>query len=351
MATRKWLRWVSTATLIFASSGWAWAEDKTPVQDMTLGTLRAEDVVRALVITDSAQRERAIAINVSFELNSAQLNTGAMDSLDVLGIAMASPELAPLSFRIEGHTDAAGFAEQNQRLSEARANSVHGYLVQKGIDPKRLTAKGFGSSQLLNPAEPLSPVNRRVQVVSVAPQQASSPPSTTVPVKFTYKLHHFPAGGAPEQVVNPYQTAFSAGDSFFLEFSSNLTGLFDLWNQTPDGAVMKLGRWTADPSRPLRLPPSEQRISSAGTPGKELLIVQYYPCRTTTRNHEITSAVEATMIECSKVGDRPFTSDRSRDLAVIPGPGGASAEAQVDVAAGDVMNISMTQFSIPLMHK
>jgi hypothetical protein len=281
-----------------------------------------------------------------------------MSSLDVLGIAMASPELAPLSFRVEGHTDSVGSAEHNQSLSEARANSVYGYLVQKGIDPKRLAAKGFGSTRPLNPAQPGSPVNRRVQIVSIAPQTSQTststspaPPTNTVPVKFTYKLHHFPTGGAPEQVVNPYQTMFSTGDSFYLEFSSNLTGLFDLWNQTPDGAVVKLGRWTADPSTPLRLPPSEQRISFAGKPGQELLVVQYYPCRTATRNLEITSAVEATMIECSKIGEKPFTTDRSRDLAVVPGPNGASADAQVSVAATDVLNVSMTQFSIPLMHK
>jgi hypothetical protein len=332
---------------------------------MTSQSLRAEDVVRALVITDnSPQRERAIAINVSFEHNSAQLNAAAMSSLDVLRIAMASQELAQLSFRVEGHTDSVGSAEHNQSLSEARANSVFGYLVQKGIDPKRLTAKGFGSSQPLNPAQPASPVNRRVQIVSIAPQPQQTSTSTNpapatnattassmVPVKFTYRLHHFPAGGAPEQVVNPNQTVFSTGDSFFLEFTSNLTGLFDLWNQTPSGSVVKLGRFTADPSLPLRLPPSAQRITFTGSPGQELLILQYYPCRTATRNLAITSDVEASMIECSKIGEMPFTSDRSRDLTVIPGPDGASADAQVSVAANDVLSLSMTQFSIPLMHK
>ncbi len=50
--------------------------------------------------------------------------------------------------RIElgGHTDNVGSAKSNQVLSEARANSVRNYLLGKGIDPNRVTAKGYGLS-------------------------------------------------------------------------------------------------------------------------------------------------------------------------------------------------------------
>jgi len=48
--------------------------------------------------------------------------------------------------RIElgGHTDNVGNAKSNQILSEARANTVRAYLLMKGIDPSRVTAKGYG---------------------------------------------------------------------------------------------------------------------------------------------------------------------------------------------------------------
>lgn len=48
--------------------------------------------------------------------------------------------------RIElgGHTDNVGNAKKNQVLSEARANTVRNYLLAKGIDPMRVTAKGYG---------------------------------------------------------------------------------------------------------------------------------------------------------------------------------------------------------------
>lgn len=48
--------------------------------------------------------------------------------------------------RIElgGHTDNVGNAKSNQILSEARANTVRTYLLSKGIDSNRVTAKGYG---------------------------------------------------------------------------------------------------------------------------------------------------------------------------------------------------------------
>lgn len=48
---------------------------------------------------------------------------------------------------IEGHTDIVGDAALNQTLSEERAAAVKNYLVQKGIQPNRLVAKGFGGSR------------------------------------------------------------------------------------------------------------------------------------------------------------------------------------------------------------
>lgn len=51
--------------------------------------------------------------------------------------------------RIElgGHTDNVGNAKSNQVLSEARANTVRNYLISKGIDPNRVTAKGYGMTK------------------------------------------------------------------------------------------------------------------------------------------------------------------------------------------------------------
>lgn len=51
---------------------------------------------------------------------------------------------------IRSHTDSRQSAEKNRVLSQNRANSTMAWLVKHGIDKNRLTAKGFGESQLLN---------------------------------------------------------------------------------------------------------------------------------------------------------------------------------------------------------
>jgi len=48
---------------------------------------------------------------------------------------------------IQGHTDSSGKEDDNQRLSQQRAQSVKAYLISKGVDGNQLTATGFGSSK------------------------------------------------------------------------------------------------------------------------------------------------------------------------------------------------------------
>ncbi|HPH72848.1 MAG TPA: OmpA family protein, partial [Paludibacteraceae bacterium] len=51
-----------------------------------------------------------------------------------------------IAIEIAAHTDVLGTDEFNMDLSEKRAKSVVDYLIQEGIDPDRLTVKGFGES-------------------------------------------------------------------------------------------------------------------------------------------------------------------------------------------------------------
>lgn len=55
-----------------------------------------------------------------------------------------------MNIDIRSHTDCRGLADYNERLSERRAQSTRQYLIDKGIDSDRLTAKGYGESQLVN---------------------------------------------------------------------------------------------------------------------------------------------------------------------------------------------------------
>jgi len=48
------------------------------------------------------------------------------------------------------HTDSRGDDDYNQKLSLRRANSARRWLINKGIDSKRIQAKGYGETVILN---------------------------------------------------------------------------------------------------------------------------------------------------------------------------------------------------------
>jgi OOP family OmpA-OmpF porin len=52
-----------------------------------------------------------------------------------------------IEIRLDGHTDSTGSAAYNQALSERRAKAVEKYLESQGIDPDRISSRGFGASE------------------------------------------------------------------------------------------------------------------------------------------------------------------------------------------------------------
>jgi outer membrane protein OmpA-like peptidoglycan-associated protein len=112
----------------------------------------------------------AVNLTVNFATGSAELTPEAIRTLDELGRALASKDLAAYRFRIEGHTDTVGSHDYNRSLSERRAQTVVGYVAGKyGVDPSRLQAVGMGEEGLLvpTPAQTAEPRNRRVQVINL----------------------------------------------------------------------------------------------------------------------------------------------------------------------------------------
>ena len=69
-------------------------------------------------------------------------------------------------FTVEGHTDSIGSVETNQRLSNARAQSVMKFLIREGINSSRLTAIGYGESKPIatNMYKNGRQKNRRVEI-------------------------------------------------------------------------------------------------------------------------------------------------------------------------------------------
>ncbi|MBB4009039.1 OmpA family protein [Allorhizobium taibaishanense] len=71
---------------------------------------------------------------------------------------------------VNGHTDSTGSLQHNQDLSQRRAESVLNYLGSQGVDPRRMSAMGFGPSQPIatNATPEGRAQNRRVEV-SISP--------------------------------------------------------------------------------------------------------------------------------------------------------------------------------------
>jgi outer membrane protein OmpA-like peptidoglycan-associated protein len=112
----------------------------------------------------------AVNLTVNFANGSAELTPDAMRTLDELGRALASKDLAAYRFRIEGHTDTVGARDYNQSLSERRAEAVVSYVSRKfGVEPSRLQPVGMGEEGLLvaTPPQTPEPRNRRVQVINL----------------------------------------------------------------------------------------------------------------------------------------------------------------------------------------
>jgi outer membrane protein OmpA-like peptidoglycan-associated protein len=129
-------------------------------------------------LTIARIQKLAAEINLSYDsLFEDPRGNPASFELTVVGIeelASAAAELGHIRAKlliVEGHTDSAGSSDVNQVESYQRALTVRQYLVDKmGFDPKRLTAVGFGESQLADESETSGSItkNRRI-VLKVVP--------------------------------------------------------------------------------------------------------------------------------------------------------------------------------------
>lgn len=103
--------------------------------------------------------------NIQFESKSVNLEPVSMIELNKLVQLMN--DNPSVKIRINGHTDDVGNDKDNLKLSESRAKAVVDYLISKGIDAKRLTAKGFGETQPVadNSTETGKALNRRTEFI------------------------------------------------------------------------------------------------------------------------------------------------------------------------------------------
>jgi OmpA-OmpF porin, OOP family len=105
-----------------------------------------------------------------------------------------------LLVEIGGHTDNVGNADQNRTLSQKRAEAVVKYLVKKGIDAGRLTAKGYGPDKPIadNKKAAGRQLNRRVEFTIVKKAVKDGGPAAPAPAPAGA-----PAAAAPRPAAAP----------------------------------------------------------------------------------------------------------------------------------------------------
>lgn len=84
---------------------------------------------------------------IYYDFNKWFIRPDAAKELDKLVRVMKEN---PVSIELGSHTDSRGSKEYNIDLSQKRAESAVRYIVLQGIDASRITAKGYGESQLVN---------------------------------------------------------------------------------------------------------------------------------------------------------------------------------------------------------
>lgn len=107
--------------------------------------------------------------NIYFDYDKWDIRPDAATELDkLLAVIKANPRL---TFELGAHTDSRGGDLYNLVLSDARAHSAEDYLIRSGVDPTRISSKGFGEEVLVNScadgvncSEEQHQANRRVEV-------------------------------------------------------------------------------------------------------------------------------------------------------------------------------------------
>ena len=82
--------------------------------------------------------------NIFFDTNKFELLPTSKVELDILVELLKNNANAEIE--IQGYTDNVGEEKLNQKLSENRAKAVYDFLLNNGIDKRRLTFKGFGET-------------------------------------------------------------------------------------------------------------------------------------------------------------------------------------------------------------
>ena len=111
-------------------------------KETTKGQERSRDFMVTILLT---AYDKPIELpNIFYDFGKWDLRPESMVSLDKLVETLN--DNPKVTIELMSHTDSRDTEEYNYDLSQKRAQSVVQYLIEKGIEPERLSAKGYGES-------------------------------------------------------------------------------------------------------------------------------------------------------------------------------------------------------------
>ncbi|MGV3585480.1 MAG: OmpA family protein [Adhaeribacter sp.] len=120
---------------------------KTPPQASLTKPLTDIRLAATLTLSKIVKNKPIVVENIYYDLDKADIRADAAQELDKLVQTLV--DNPKITIELSSHTDVRGKDAYNLDLSDRRAKSAVAYIISKGIDPKRVTAKGYGETRLI----------------------------------------------------------------------------------------------------------------------------------------------------------------------------------------------------------
>lgn len=122
-------------------------QGKTPPQSALTQSETDIRLAATLTLVPIVKDKPIVVENIFYDLDKANIRPDAALELDKL--VQTLNDNPKITIELSSHTDVRGKDAYNMDLSDRRAKSAVAYIISKGIDPSRITAKGYGETRLV----------------------------------------------------------------------------------------------------------------------------------------------------------------------------------------------------------
>jgi peptidoglycan-associated lipoprotein len=122
-------------------------QGKTPPQSALTQPETDIRLAATLTLVPIVKDKAIVMDNIFYDLDKANIRPDAALELDKL--VQTLNDNPKITIELSSHTDVRGKDAYNMDLSDRRAKSAVAYIISKGIDPTRITAKGYGETRLV----------------------------------------------------------------------------------------------------------------------------------------------------------------------------------------------------------